>query len=102
MTGLATWLAVGLIAGGAAKLLLPGPRMGWPLGLGLGMVGGLTGGALSSWMAMGGAAELDPRSATSALLLGALLPITAQLARTLRRPPASRSRNRLEEKDDDR
>lgn len=89
VTGLVTWLAAGVVVAVAGKLLLPGEPLGWPAALGLGVGGGVAGGLVATAMAMGGSAELDPRSATIALLSAALVLIVAQVARTRRRGPSS-------------
>ncbi len=86
VSGIATWIAAGLVVGAAARLALPGPALAWPLALGLGIVGGLAGGILATLLGMGGIAELDPRAATLALLSAATVLIATQVARTARRP----------------
>lgn len=83
MSGIATWTAAGAVIGIAGRLLLPGPRSGWPTALGLGIVGALLGGVAATWLGMGGVAELEPRAATLALLSAALVVIVAQLGRSL-------------------
>lgn len=49
MLGFLWWIIIGLIAGLLGRLLMPGPQpMGWLLTIGLGLVGSILGGFISS------------------------------------------------------
>jgi uncharacterized membrane protein YeaQ/YmgE (transglycosylase-associated protein family) len=49
MLGFIWWIIVGLIAGVLGRLLVPGPNpMGWLLTIGLGLVGSVVGGFIST------------------------------------------------------
>ncbi len=49
MLGFVWWIIVGLVAGLFARLLVPGRQpMGWLLTIGLGLVGSIIGGVISS------------------------------------------------------
>ena len=84
MTGLALWIAAGLVAGIAGKLVLPGPPLGWPAALLTGLLGGVAGGTLATVLDMGGIAELDLRATVLALLTAMLLLLLLQLTRAVR------------------
>ncbi len=73
LLGLLSWLAIGLIAGLSASLMLPGePRLGRGLGLAAGLAGALAGGLLATALGFGGLAAYDVRSLATATLAAVL------------------------------
>lgn len=79
--GILTWIAVGLVAGLLAKLVVRGGPGGiGPIGLvwtaGLGIVGALIGGFISTWLGYGDVTGFDLRSILIATA-GAILVIVA-------------------------
>lgn len=84
MNGLILWLAAGIVAGVAGKLLLPGPPARWSANVAAGVLGALLGGAAASLMDMGGVAELDVRSGVLAFLAAVLVVVLLQLVRARR------------------
>lgn len=61
--GLLSWIGIGLLAGAVAKFLLPGKDPGGMLvTIGIGIVGALIGGFLSTLLGFGGLSGFDPRS----------------------------------------
>ncbi len=73
LVGLLSWLAIGLIAGLSASLMLPGePRLGRGWGLAAGLAGALAGGLLATALKFGGMAAYDLRSLATATLAAVL------------------------------
>lgn len=67
--GCASWILMGLIAGGLAKFLLPGKDPGGCLiTIVIGVVGAQIGGLLATWLGYGGIQDFDLRSLTIATL----------------------------------
>jgi uncharacterized membrane protein YeaQ/YmgE (transglycosylase-associated protein family) len=87
MFALLWWLVIGLIAGLLARLLIPGQQpMGWLLTAGLGLVGSVVGGFISSLVF--GTDPRDPGFHTGGLLMstfGAVLVLGAYVAYQNRR-----------------
>lgn len=71
--GILSWIVIGLLAGGLARLLLPGrQRLGCFATTAVGVLGGLTGGFLATLLGFGGISGFDLRSLAIATA-GALL-----------------------------
>lgn len=61
--GLLSWIAIGLLAGAVAKFLLPGRDPGGLLlTTGIGVVGAVIGGVVSTFLGFGGLSGFDLRS----------------------------------------
>lgn len=72
--GLFSWILMGLLAGAAAKLLVPGEDPGGLLvTMLIGVSGALVGGLISTWLGFGGISGFDVRSLVVAILGGILL-----------------------------
>ena len=83
LTGLFSWLTIGLIAGISSRQMLPGdPPMGWGLALGVGLGGALAGGLLATALGFGGLAAYDVRSLVTATL-GTVLSLLLARTQTL-------------------
>ncbi len=76
------WIIIGLVAGLMARLLVPGRQpMGWLLTIGLGLLGSIVGGAISS--AMFGTNPQDTGIQTSGFIMstvGAVLVLALYMA----------------------
>ena len=72
------WIGIGLVAGFAAKWLLPGKSPGGCGLVLLGVLGGVFGGLLATWLGFGGL-RLDYRSLIVALLGAVLLLFAGRL-----------------------
>lgn len=71
--GLISWIVMGLLAGGIAKLLLPGKDPGGcVITVLIGIVGAVIGGFLATYLGFGGISGFDLRSLVIATL-GAIL-----------------------------
>ncbi|HSM51619.1 MAG TPA: GlsB/YeaQ/YmgE family stress response membrane protein [Thermoanaerobaculia bacterium] len=71
--GILSWIVIGLLAGGLARLLLPGrQRLGCFATTAVGVLGGLLGGFLATLLGFGGISGFDLRSLAIATA-GALL-----------------------------
>lgn len=82
MTGLLSWILIGLVAGGLGQLLLKGSRrLGLLVALVTGVVGALLGGFAATKLGFGGLSGFDPRSAVVAALAAILLLLVLRLLR---------------------
>ena len=88
MLGFLWWLIIGLVAGGLARLLIPGKQpMGIVLTILLGLVGSVVGGLIST--VVFGYNAADPGFHTGGLIMstvGALIVLGAYVAYTNRKP----------------
>lgn len=84
--GIISWIVFGLIAGGLAKLIMPGEDPGGCIiTMLLGIVGAVLGGFIGSALGFGGISGFDLRSFGLAIV-GAL--ILLAIYRMVKRPPA--------------
>jgi len=78
--GLMSWVLMGLLAGAAAKILVPGKDPGGLFGtMAIGIVGALIGGTLATFLGFGGISGFDIRSLVVAVLGGMLLLVGLRL-----------------------
>ncbi len=71
MLGFIWWLIIGVVAGGLARLIMPGRQpMGWLLTMILGLVGSMVGGFVSSLLF--GYDPMDPGFHASGLVMSTL------------------------------
>lgn len=82
--GILSWIAMGLIAGLLARLLLPGrdPAGLWVAVI-VGIVGALVGGLLATWLGFGGISGFDLRSVAIATLGGIVFLVVVRLLKAL-------------------
>ena len=73
------WIGIGLIAGIAAKWVLPGKSPGGCVLVLLGILGGVLGGLLATGLGFGGVLQLDYRSLMLAFLGADLLLLAGRL-----------------------
>ncbi|MEZ5332614.1 MAG: GlsB/YeaQ/YmgE family stress response membrane protein [Thermoanaerobaculia bacterium] len=78
--GLASWIAMGLLAGAVARYLTRG-RNGCLTTVGVGVLGALAGGLLSTALGFGGLSGFDVRSFVIATLGAVLLLLVLRLLR---------------------
>ena len=82
MFGFVWWIIIGLVAGLLARLVMPGRQpMGWLLTIGLGLLGSIVGGMISS--ALFGSDPQDTGIQTAGLLMstvGAVIVLALYLA----------------------
>jgi uncharacterized membrane protein YeaQ/YmgE (transglycosylase-associated protein family) len=83
------WMIIGLVAGGLARLIVPGRQaMGWVMTIVLGLVGSIVGGFVASLIF--GYNPADPGFHAGGLILstlGAILVLAIYLSMTRRRVP---------------
>ncbi len=88
------WIIVGLVAGLLARLLVPGRQpMGWLLTIGLGLLGSIVGGMISSFLF--GTNPQDTGIQTSGLIMstvGAVIVLMLYLAYARRNPSTIESK----------
>jgi uncharacterized membrane protein YeaQ/YmgE (transglycosylase-associated protein family) len=89
MFGFIWWMIIGLIAGALARLIIPGRQaMGWVKTMGLGLIGSIVGGLIST--VVFGRDLADPSFHTSGLLMstiGAAILLGAYVAYARRQAP---------------
>lgn len=91
MLGFMWWVIIGLVAGLLARLMVPGRQpMGWLLTIGLGLLGSIVGGMISS--ALFGTNPQDTGIQTSGLIMstvGAVIVLALYLMATKRNAPTA-------------
>ena len=84
--GVVLWIAIGVVAGSVAKLVMPGRNAGGvPMGILLGVGGALTGGILGAVLAGGMSSDIDVRALLMAMC-GALMVLLAYRSFAMRSP----------------
>jgi len=87
LMGLGSWLAMGLLAGLAARFLLPGKdKAGCFSTVLIGVVGALVGGLLATWLGFGGLSGFDRRSFVVATLGSLVLLLLRRVLRSKEEP----------------
>jgi len=84
-SSIVAWAVLGLIAGGVAKVLHPGPDPGGVVGtMVIGLVGAVLGGSIGLLLGIGGVEGFDLKSLALAIVGAFLLLLGARLFRKLR------------------